>query len=95
MEEMMMVGDIGVEIGTPRLNHDFAQQPGGLKLVQGIVNGGEGDPDAVGLCPSMQRLGRHMAIAIRKQKTGKGQALTRRPQPDGFQPIQGGCIGAR
>ena len=27
-EEMMMIGDVGVEIGAARLDHDLAQQPG-------------------------------------------------------------------
>jgi len=94
MEEMMMVRNIGVEIGAPRFNYDFPQKPGGLELVQGVVNSGEGDPDAVALCPSMQGLGRYMAIAFCKQKAREGQALTRGAQPGGFQPIQGGCIGA-
>ena len=37
-EKMVMIVDIGVEIGAPRLDHDFAQQAGGRKLVEDVVN---------------------------------------------------------
>ena len=37
-EEMVVVVDIGVEIGAAGFDHDFAQQAGGRELVQGVVD---------------------------------------------------------
>jgi len=35
-EEVVMVGNIGVEIGSSGIDDDLAQEPGGYKLVQGV-----------------------------------------------------------
>src|SRR6266513_1777929 len=37
-EKMVMVVDVGIEIGASWLDHDFAQQAGSRKLMEDIVN---------------------------------------------------------
>lgn len=92
MEEMMVVVDIGVEIGAPGLHHHFAQQPGLPELVQRIIDRGQGD-----LHPRLQRFpmqlfGCDMAVPGIKQQLGQGQPLAGGPQP-GFRQT-GGRSGA-
>ena len=44
-EKMVMVVDVGIEIRAPILDHDFAQQAGGRKLIENIVDRREGYRD--------------------------------------------------
>ena len=37
-EEMVMVVNIGIEIRPPWLDHDFAHQAGGSKLVENVID---------------------------------------------------------
>src|SRR3546814_4114102 len=37
--EVVMVGDVGVEVGTPGLDHHLAQQAGFGELMQAVVDG--------------------------------------------------------
>jgi hypothetical protein len=39
--EMLVVADIGVEIGALGIDRDLAQQPGRRELVQRVVDGGQ------------------------------------------------------
>ena len=43
MEKVMVIGDVGVEIRTPRIDHDLAHQTGASELVQRVVNGRQRD----------------------------------------------------
>jgi len=42
-KKVMMIGCVGIKIGTRRINRDLTQQARLPKLMQGIVNGGQGD----------------------------------------------------
>ncbi|KAF0118232.1 MAG: hypothetical protein FD149_809 [Rhodospirillaceae bacterium] len=43
IEKVMMIGRVGIEIGTPGIHHDLAQQPNRGELMQGVVDGGKRD----------------------------------------------------
>ncbi len=55
--EVMMFGGVGVEVGPARIDHHLAQQPGVGELVQGVVDGGERDPDCLAERIAVELLG--------------------------------------
>ncbi len=83
----MVIGDVGVEIGPPRLDHDLAQQPGVGELVERVVDRSERDWDRRGKNFAVQLLGGDVPIALGEQEPRQGEALARRPQPHGTQPL--------
>lgn len=78
--EMIVVGDIGIEVCPLSANGDLAQQSRALKLVERVVDGCEGDPLARSHGLFVQDLRRYVAIAIAKQQRRQGNALASRPQ---------------
>src|SRR4051812_25388812 len=93
-EEVMVVGDVGVEVGPPGLDHDLAQQTRGGELVQRVVDRGQGHPDAGRHGLAMKLLGRDVPVAAVEQQAGKGEALARRPQAGLMQPVEGNLVRA-
>src|SRR3546814_3987818 len=71
--EVVMVGDVGVEVGTPGLDHHLAQQAGFGELMQAVVDGGQRDAHVVGHGLGMQLLGRHRS----EEHTSELQSLMR------------------
>ena len=62
-QEMLVVGEIGVEIGPGAVHGDFAQQARRCELVQRVVDGGERNRRAGGLRFLKQPFGRDMTVA--------------------------------
>src|SRR5215471_458736 len=79
-EEVVVIGNVGVEIGALSTDGDLAQQPRALELVQGVVNGGQGNLFARRHRLLVKDFGGHMTVTIAKQQSRQGHALTRRPQ---------------
>src|SRR5215471_3866844 len=79
-EEVVVIGNVGVEIGALSTDSDLAQQPRALELVQGVVNGGQGNLFARRHRLLVKDFGGHMTVTIAKQQSRQGHALTRRPQ---------------
>jgi len=67
-EEMVVIGDVGVEIGALSTDGDLAQQPRALELVQGVVNGGQGDLFARRHRLLVKDFGGHVTVAVAKQQ---------------------------
>ena len=86
-EEVVVVPGVGIEISALGIDRDFAQQPGVRELVQGIVDGGQRNLDAVGLGFPMEYLGRHMAVCAVEQEPGQGEALARGAQAGPAQAV--------
>ena len=80
-EEVVVVADIGVEIGAGAVDRDFAQKPRLGELVQRVVDGGERDAHAGRLRLGVQVLGRNVAVALGEEDAAELDALARRPQP--------------
>ena len=59
---VMVIFHVGVEIGAPRIDDDFAQQAGIGELVQGVINRCQRYPHAILQGLAMQHLGAHMAV---------------------------------
>ncbi len=89
-EEMMMVAQIGVEIGASRLDDDLLQQPGFDELVEGVVHGRQRDRHRRDRCLVVELFGGDMPIAIFQQQLRQDEALTGRPQAAGAKARQ--CI---
>src|SRR5690606_17388042 len=79
-EEMMMVGDVGVEIGAGTLDGKHTDEACLCELVQRIVYRGERNRNAGHGSLLVEFLDRQMAIALRKQQIGQRHALSRRAQ---------------
>ena len=77
-EEVMVITDIGVEIGTAAVDSDYTQKSSPGELVKHVVDRGQGDMDAGRLRFSMQILRRKMAIAFGEKNAAQLDALTRR-----------------
>jgi hypothetical protein len=83
-EEVMMLGDIGVEPAAAGIDRHLTQQAGGGELVQGVIDRGKAYAHACRHSLIVQRLGGDMAVGAGKQQAGKRQALAlaaARPQP--------------
>ncbi len=80
-EEVVMILDVGVEVGATRFDHHFAQDPAVDELVQRVVDGRQRYRDGRGQRFAVQLLGGDVAIAVFKEEPGQGEALARRPQP--------------
>ena len=66
-EKVMVIADIGVEIGAAAIDGDRAQQSGSGELVQGVVDGGQRDMDAGCLSFGTQIFRRKMAMSLAKR----------------------------
>ena len=79
-QEMLVGGDVGVEIGPGAVDRDFLQQAGRRELVQRVVDGGERDRRARGLRFLEKPFGGHVTVAAAEQEPAESQALAGRPQ---------------
>src|SRR5256714_8105288 len=78
-EEMVVVGDVGIEIRALPADGDLAQQTCALELMQRIVDGCQRDPLAGLHGLLVQDLGRDVAVALAAQQRRPCYALPRRP----------------
>ena len=88
-----MVFDVGVEVGTPGLDHDFAQQARGGELMKRVVDRGERNPHLGGERLLVQLLRAQVPIAAILQKPDQGQTLARWPEARRLQPLDQTAIG--
>ena len=68
IQQMMVVRRISVKIGTTRFDYDFAQQLRFRKLVERVVNGGQGDFDLGIDRFAMKLFGGDVPIVLFKQE---------------------------
>ena len=80
-EEVMMIGDVGVEIGAAAVDGHFAEQAGRGELVQRVVDRGERDPHVRALRFLLQDLGADMTVSLSEEDTAERHALPRRAEP--------------
>jgi hypothetical protein len=78
---MVMVGDIGVEIGSRSVDRDLAQKPRLGELMQRIVDGRERHPDACRYRLRVQVFRRYVAVALGENHAAELDPLPRRAQP--------------
>ena len=78
--EVMVMSDIGIEIGPARRHDDFAQKTGIAKLVQRIVDSGQRNRHAGRLDLGMQAFRGDMAMAALEKHPRQRNTLPRRPQ---------------
>ncbi len=78
--EMVVLGNVGVEIGPSGLHHHLAQQTGTGELVQGVVDGGLGDMYPRLEHITVELLRSEVAVAAIEQQLGQAQTLPRGPQ---------------
>ena len=64
VEEVAVLGGVGVEIGAARFDHYLTQQPGLGELVQGVVYGSQGHADTRAAGFGMEIFGGNMAVAV-------------------------------
>lgn len=93
VEEVVVVGGIGVEIRFGAVNRQFPQQPGLSELVQRVVYGRQRN-----MLTRLQSLGvqvfsRHVTVTGRKEQRGKSQPLPCGPQTRVTQPVGKCCFG--
>ncbi len=62
-QEMLVIGEVGVEIGFRAVHGDFAQQARRSELVQRIIDGGEGNRRMGGQSLLLETLRRDVAVA--------------------------------
>ncbi len=79
VEEVVMVGDIGIEVRTPRLHDDLAQKARVGKLMQRVVDSRQGNRDPRRHRLAVQLLGGQMPIAPAEEQAGERQALAGGP----------------
>jgi len=86
---MLVLVDIGIEVGTARVDRDLFQQMRFGELVQRVVNGGKRNPHTcpVGLC--VEGFGGQVAILVLEQQAGQRHPLLGRPQSRGPQTLCG------
>ena len=77
IQQVMVVRRIRVKIRTTRFDHDYAQQLRFRKLVERIVNGGQGDFDPGIDRFAMKLFGGNVPVAILKQELGERQPLAK------------------
>ena len=73
IEEVVMLGGIGIEIGPSRIDHDLAQHTGRGELVERIVNRRQGNPYIVGDRLTVQLFRRNMAVAVSNSSLAKAK----------------------
>lgn len=78
--KMVMVGDVGIEVRPTVPDDDLAQESGTRKLVERIINCGQGHLPPRRLHLAVKLLGRDVPVAALKQEPGQGHALLSRPQ---------------
>ena len=76
--EVMVIFDVGVEIGPAGLHNDLAQQTRGGELVQSIVDGRQRDLDMGADRLDVEPLRRQVPGTFFQQELGQSQALTGR-----------------
>ena len=79
-EEMAVVRGIGVEIGLCTFDGHLSQKAGLGKLMQCVVDRGQGDRDGLLHGLFVKHFRGQMAVAASEQKTRQSDALTGRPQ---------------
>src|SRR5262252_4308413 len=80
-KEVMMVRDIGVEVGLGAVDRHFPQQPGICELVKGVVNRGQRNCDLGTIGLFIEHFRREVPIALCKQEPAQCYALASRTQP--------------
>jgi hypothetical protein len=79
---MVVIRDVGVEIGLRSVDRDLAQQADLGELVQRVVDGCERDRHLRLGGLLVEHLRRQVAVALGEQDPAKRHALTRRTQAD-------------
>ena len=80
MKKVVMVAGVRVEVGSPSIDDDLAQQPSFGELVERIVNGRQRDLDVPRNGFFVQPFSRHVAVLGLEQQPGERQPLPRRSQ---------------
>ena len=88
-EEVMMVGNVSIEIRSAGLDDDFVQEPRIGKLMKRVVDGRERHPDAGRQRFAVQLLGRDVALPAFEQEPCQGDTLACGPQICRTQAMQG------
>src|SRR6267154_4075323 len=83
--EVVVGGDVGVEIGLGAVDADLAQETGIGELIERVVDGGERYRDLGQRRFLIEHFSGQMPRALAEQEPAKRHALAGRPQPCGLQ----------
>ena len=68
IKKVVVVGDVGIEVGTLRIDDNFAEHSRLGELMQGVVNGGQRDTHCRRPRLAMEDFRRHVPVRPFKQK---------------------------
>src|SRR6185437_1933388 len=87
--KVLVLVDIGVEVGPPRLDRNLFQQVRLGELVQRVVDGGKRYPDTRLVRLLVEGFSGQVAVLVLEQEVGKSDALLGRAQARGPQALCG------